>query len=96
MVGERCNRRQLFDAAASTLNSLSSRQCRSTGDARYPLLTAPLRAAPTPCLTRAASSTYFSTNQTILIKSPTDGQIKTYVSPLLPFALWLIENGATL
>lgn len=95
MVGERCNRRQLFDAAASTLNSLSSRQCRSAGDAHFPLLTVPVRAAPTPCLTRAASSTYLSTNQTILIRSP-QGHIKTYVSPLLPFALWLIENGATL
>lgn len=60
-MGKRCNRRRLFDAAASTLNSLSSWQCRSAGDARSLLLTAPLRAAPTPCLTLAGSSTYHTT-----------------------------------
>lgn len=52
--GKGCKRRRLFDAAAPTLNSLSSRQCRSAGDARSLLLTASLRAAPTP-------STYHTT-----------------------------------
>lgn len=59
--GKGCKRRRLFDAAAPTLNSLSSRQCRSAGDARSLLLTASLRAAPTPCLTLAGSSTYHTT-----------------------------------
>lgn len=57
-MGKRSNRRQLFDAGASTLNSLSSRQCRSAGDAQSLLLTARLRAAPTPCLTLDGSSIY--------------------------------------
>lgn len=59
--GKGCKRRRLFDAAAPTLNSLSSQQCRSAGDARSLLLTASLRAAPTPCLTLAGSSTYHTT-----------------------------------
>lgn len=59
--GKGCKRRRLFDAAAPTLNSLSSRQCGSAGDARSPLLTASLRAAPTPRLTPAGSSTHHTT-----------------------------------
>lgn len=58
---KRCKRRRLFDASAPTLNSLSSRQCRSAGDACSLLLTASLRAAPTLCLTLAGSSTYHTT-----------------------------------
>ncbi|CAB1429822.1 unnamed protein product [Pleuronectes platessa] len=76
-MGKGCKRRRLFDAAAPTLNSLSSRQCRSAGDARSLLLTAPLRAAPTPCLTLAGSSTYHTTpNHPHQV--PAHARIKTY------------------
>lgn len=88
---ERCNRRWLFDAAASILNSLSSRQCRSAGDAHSLLLTAPLHAAATPCLTVNGSSIHRSfpnqSNQGLLMP-----ELKSRIKLPYHFTLSKIEH----